>query len=156
MVKLETMDRLSDEYIRGLIEGEGCFTFDTRRKKGKKEKIPTFVIGMHARDEELLRLVRVSMKLANINSNTIYVSGPYRKDGINRGKIAKLIVRDYISLIEVIVPFFYGKLWGNKGIQFQNWVEKIGDSDVPYPYRRIYDLHKKGKFGKFAYHDPKI
>lgn len=150
------MELLSNEYVRGLVEGEGCFTFDTRVKNGEKLKIPTFVIGMHQRDEELLRLVRTSMGLPKINSNSIYVSGPYRKDGVKRGKIARLIVRDYKSLLEVVVPFFYGKLRGNKGVQFQDWIERIGNSDVPYPYRRIFDLHKQGKFGKFAYHDSKI
>ncbi len=150
------MELLSDEYIRGLVEGEGCFTFNIRISKGERHKIPTFVIGMHERDEELLRLMRTSMKLPRINSNSVYVEGPYMKDGQKRGKIAKLIVRDYKSLLEVVIPFFYGKLRGNKGVQFQNWIEKIGASDVPYPYRRIYDLHKKGRFGKFAYYDSKI
>jgi hypothetical protein len=150
MVKLGLMELLSDEYVRGLVEGEGCFTFDTRVKGGEKQKIPTFVIGMHERDEELLRLVRISMKLPNINSNSIYIEGPYRKDGVSGGRVAKLIVRDYKSLLEVIVPFFYGKLRGNKGIQFQEWIEKIGSSDIPYPYRRIYDLHKDGRFGSIS------
>jgi len=147
MVKLEVMNLLSDEYVRGLVEGEGCFTFDTRTKNEERIKIPTFAIGMHERDEELLRLVRISMKLKRINSNSIYVEGPYKKDGANRGKTAKLIVRDYESLLKVIVPFFYGKLHGYKGIQFREWIEKIGNKNVPYPYRRIYDLHKRGFFG---------
>ncbi|MEK7651140.1 MAG: LAGLIDADG family homing endonuclease [Patescibacteria group bacterium] len=150
------MELLSDEYIRGLVEGEGCFTFDTRVKREEKLKVPTFIISMHQRDEELLRLMRTSMKLPKINSNSIYVSGPYRKDGVNRGKMATLIVRDYLSLINVVVPFFYGKLRGYKGVQFQEWIEKIGNTNVPYPYRRIFNLHKQGKFGKFAYYDSKI
>ncbi len=151
------MELLSEEYIRGLVEGEGCFTFDTRTRRGEKQKIPTFVIAMHERDEELLRLMRTSMRLSKINSNSIYINGPYLYDGAtNRGKLAKLIVRDYGSLVEIVVPFFYGKLRGHKGIQFQEWIEKIGNSDVPYPYRRIFDLHKKGRFGKFAYYDSKI
>ena len=80
------MELLSDEYIRGLVEGEGCFTFDTRVKREEKLKVPTFIISMHQRDEELLRLMRTLMKLPKINSNSIYVSGPYRKDGVNRVK----------------------------------------------------------------------
>ena len=32
------MELLSDEYIRGLVEGEGCFTFDTRVKREEKLK----------------------------------------------------------------------------------------------------------------------
>ena len=143
------MELLSEEYIRGLIEGEGCFTFEPKiGRKKEKVRVPVFAIGMHERDQELLRLVRTSMKLPKINSNTVYVNGPYNYNGCkNNGKIAKLIVRDYLSLKEVIVPFFYGKLRGHKGIQFREWIEKIGDKNVPYPYRHIFNLHKKGYWG---------
>lgn len=91
------------------------------------------------------------MKIPAINSNSIYVEGPYyfsKKDGVKRGKMAKLIVRDYKSLSGVVVPFFYGKLHGNKGVQFQEWLEKIGGQDVPYPYREIYNLYKNGYYRK--------
>lgn len=142
------MGVLSDEYIRGLVEGEGCFTFDTRKTKHGPVKIPTFVIGMHERDEELLRSVRTSMHLQQINSNSIYLEKPYRKDGVNRCGIAKLIIRDYRSLSEFIIPFFYKKLHGYKGLQFAEWLEKIGNKDVPYPYKRIYILYKDGFYDK--------
>ncbi len=139
---------LSEEYIRGLVEGEGCFTFEQKTKRGERVKIPVFAIEMHERDEELLRLIRISMNLPRINSNTIYVNGPYFHNGYkDNGRIAKLIVRDYLSLKEVVVPFFYGKLRGHKGVQFREWIEKIGDKNVPYPYRQIYDLHKRGFWG---------
>ena len=41
---------------------------------------------------------------------------------------------------------FYKKLRGNKGVQFENWLNKIGDPEVPYPFRRIYDLYKNGYY----------
>ncbi|OGG43255.1 hypothetical protein A3G50_01220 [Candidatus Jorgensenbacteria bacterium RIFCSPLOWO2_12_FULL_42_11] len=137
---------LSFEYIRGLVEGEGCFTFDKRTTKYKKsikiEKIPTFVIQMHERDRELLRKLRNTLGLPN----SIYILGPYRKDGINRGRMAKLIVRDYISLKDKIIPLFYKKLHGYKAKQFMEWLENIGNSDVLYPYRNLYKLYKSGFF----------
>ena len=42
--------------------------------------------------------------------------------------MATLIVRDYLSLINVVVPFFYGKLRGYKGVQFQEWMRRLGIS----------------------------
>ena len=140
------MEILSFEYIRGLVEGEGCFTFDTRTTKYKnyieKEKIPTFAIQMHERDQELLRKLRNTLGLPN----SVYILGPYRKDGINRGRQARLIVREYESLKDKIVPLFYKKLNGFKAKQFAEWLEKIGSPEVPYPYKNIYKLYKSGFF----------
>ncbi len=47
--RLQTDKKLSYEYIRGLVEGEGCFTFypTTKKKDGSYSKITAFVIGMH-------------------------------------------------------------------------------------------------------------
>ena len=143
------MGELSEEYVRGLVEGEGCFTFDTRYPKNKPpQKIPTFVIAMHQRDHDLLMSVRKTMRLPLINSHSIYDYGPWRKDGCNRGPTSKLIVRDYITLKEIVVPFFYGKLHGNKGKQFYEWLEKIGNDDVPSPHRLIYKFYKDGLYQK--------
>lgn len=140
------MEILSFEYIRGLVEGEGTFTFDTKKIKYrdsiKMKKIPTFAIQMHERDQELLRKLRNTLGL----SNSVYILGPYTKDGVNRGKMAKLIVREYISLKDKIIPLFYKKLHGYKDKQFMEWLEKIGNPEVPYPYKNLYKLWKSGFF----------
>ena len=46
--------KLSNEYIRGLITGEGCFSFCTIGRKGdiKKPKIPAFILSMSIQDKE--------------------------------------------------------------------------------------------------------
>ena len=60
-----------------------------------------------------------------------------------------LVVRKFSSLKNVIVPFFYKKLKGNKGLQFINWLEKIGsDPMVPDIYKLLYRLHSSGYFEK--------
>jgi len=142
----KNIEILSFEYIRGLVEGEGTFTFDTKKIKYrdsiKIKKIPTFAIQMHERDQELLRKLRNTLGLPN----SIYILGPYRKDGINRGRMAKLIVRDYISLKDKIIPLFYKKLHGYKAKQFMEWLENIGNSEVSYPYRNLYKLYKSDFF----------
>ena len=138
---------LSYEYIRGLTEGEGCFSFCTIGWSSKpKIKIPTFVIGMSRRDKELLLKVKEALKLRN----KVYEYGPrIRKDGYKRNGTAILIIRDIGQLKNIIVPLFYKKLRGNKAKQFSEWLEKIGsDPDVPRSYKFIYKIYKAGFYDK--------
>lgn len=139
-----TNNKLSYEYIRGLVDGEGCFTFcTTPDKSGKKYKLPTFEISMHVRDKNLLEMVRDTLSL----KNKVYEFLPYTKDGYNRGNKATLSIRDYYQLRTIIVPFFYNNLKGYKNEQFFAWLEKIGNDPVVHPrYRWIYWLHKTGYY----------
>lgn len=130
------------EYIRGLTEGEGCFTFSVcRRMSGRRYKLPCFIIGMHERDRELLKLVRDKLEL-NIK---IYNRPAWRGDGIQRGRSAILIVRRFNHLKDVIIPLFYKKLHGHKGKQFVEWLEKIGkDPDISDRFKSLYRIYKWG------------
>lgn len=135
--------KISNEYIRGLVEGEGCFTFCTN-SGGKK--VPTFCITMHVRDSELIYTICNRLRLPN----KIYILGPYRKDGIKRGACIRLMVREYDSLKDIIIPFFYKNLYGHKGKQFELWLEKIGnDPMVSRKFKTIYDLYKSGYYDNF-------
>ncbi len=142
--------KLSYEYIRGLVEGEGCFTFYTNNisKKlniKKKRVVPAFVIAMHERDEELLRMMRNTLKL----KNSLYIRTPSNKDGYNRGNAVVLVVREFDQLKDIIIPLFYKKLKGHKGVQFINWLEKIGnDPDVSDRFKSLYRLYKWGMYDK--------
>ena len=100
---------ISDEYLRGLVEGEGCFTFcniPVMGKTGKKFVLPAFTIQMHERDKSLIELLKLRLGL----KNKIYVykvRALMEKSKIyRRGPMAKLIVRDVASLKNKIVPFF--------------------------------------------------
>jgi len=145
--------RLSYEYIRGLVEGEGCFTFCSqslkRDYKGRtvlRTKIPAFTLSMSQRDNELLGCVKETLGLRN----KIY-SYPPRIDKFshNRKGMSLLIIRDVGQLKNVIVPLFYKKLNGNKAKQFENWLENIGlDPDVPKQYKLIHKLYKFGYFDR--------
>lgn len=109
---------ISEDYIRGLIEGEGHFGVD-RRKNG--ERIPSFLITMHPRDKELLEAIRDYLGIKNPiyiydYENRNYTSGKHR---------AMLIIRDMPTLKTKIVPFFKNKLLGFKGTQFEWWLEQF-------------------------------
>ena len=152
--QLETIV-LTNEYIRGLIEGEGCFTFCTISRFSKKLdkkirlKIPAFLLSMHCRDKELITAVKNHLKL----KNTIY---EYKKPPLissnkeyKRGNQVMLIVREIGSLKNIIVPFCYKKLKGYKRKQFEEWIEKIGnDQAVPEVYKLIYRFCHSGYYDR--------
>ena len=139
--------KISYEYIRGLVEGEGCFSFCTSPniKNGKRSRIPAFIISMHERDENLLRLVRDTLGL----KNKVYNYKSFQKDGIKRGRKVVLIVREFKQLKDIIIPFLYKKLVGHKRKQFDEWLEKIGnDPQVPDRFKSLYRLYKWGIYDK--------
>jgi hypothetical protein len=133
---------ISYEYIRGLIEGEGSFTFSTNRSL--KMKVPAFAISMHVRDEELLKMVKDRLNLHN-KIYTYY----YPAKGLNRGPQSTLIVREFGELKNTIIPLCYQKLKGNKGRQFQSWIDKIGaDPWISARFKFLYKLHTSGFYLK--------
>jgi len=104
--------KLSDDYIRGLIEGEGHFGSD-KLKDGKR--IPCFVLKMHVRDKELIEGIRDYLGLYN----WVY---EYKHQGRH---YAMLIIRDTPTLKNKIIPLFKGKLLGFKGTQFEWWLKQF-------------------------------
>jgi len=131
------------DYIRGLTDGEGTFTFSTQRKRHLK--IPAFSIKMHHRDKALLEAVRDKLCL----SNKIYVYNHQGHDGSKRAPQAMLIVREIGQLKNIIVPLFYKTLIGNKAIQFEEWLDKIyKDPEVPHNYKILSILAKSGFYAK--------
>ncbi len=148
--RLRGTTEIKYEYIRGLIEGEGCFSFCSvpsfvKMPDGsfQRPRIPTFALNMHERDRELL--IAINEKLSV--KREIYYFKPYNKDGYNRGGTVRITIRDFGTLKNTIIPLFYNRLHGYKGIQFNNWLEKIGsDPLVPERYKLLYRLHKTGYF----------
>jgi len=149
--KIEVQDYpISFDYIRGLTDGEGCFTFcsSPKIKNGikSKELLPTFCIGMSRRDENLLNLVIAKLKLKN---HLLIFRRVYRKDGYNRQETVRFMVRDIAQLKNIIIPLFYKKLVGYKRTQFEEWIEKIGnDPMVAERYRFLYLMYKNGFYDR--------
>lgn len=64
-----------------------------------------------------------------------------------RGNQVTLIVREFPSLKNIIVPFCYKRLKGYKGGQFKEWIEKIGnDPEVSDTYKLIYRFYHSGYY----------
>ncbi|MBI2096704.1 MAG: LAGLIDADG family homing endonuclease [Candidatus Sungbacteria bacterium] len=123
--KEEIKDLITDDYIRGLIEGEGCFG-NMRNAKG--DQIPAFVLKMHMRDKELIEAIRDYLGLPD----RVY---EYKYRGRH---FALLQVRDIGSLKNVIIPLFRGKLLGHKGLQLKAWLDN-------YPYLKSLNIINKPK-----------
>ncbi|MCL4405437.1 MAG: hypothetical protein M1361_00570 [Patescibacteria group bacterium] len=150
----DTKTSLSEGYVRGLIDGEGYFAFSTspggrRSVNGRvvtyKFRIPEFAIGMHERDANLIKGVRDTMGLSSV----VHIYKSFDKDGCKRGRRAFMCVRDIGQIKNIIVPFFYDRLVGYKGTQFNEWLEKIGnDPDVQRRFKLVYRLHKPGFYNK--------
>lgn len=138
---------LTYEYIRGLIDGEGCFSFHTssKNKNGRRSRIPVFALAMHERDTELIVDLRNTLGLRN----KVYNHKSSLSDGYNRGRKAVLFVRELDQLKDIIIPLCYKKLKGYKSKQFIIWLEKIGsDPDVSYRLKSLYRLYKWGFYDK--------
>jgi len=149
----KTMD-ISNEYIRGLIEGEGCFSFHvgSKRPDGRKYRMPAFVISMHIRDKKLIESIRdklglkvkIYYRVPRVNIKNAKTGTAYLSE-----RQAILVVRDFKQLKDIIIPFFYKKLKGYKETQFMNWLEKIGsDPDISDRYKSLYRLYKWGMYDK--------
>jgi len=134
---------ISYEYIRGLIEGEGCFSFSSPGRTGQRGgKIPSFTLSMTSRDKDLIWSVRDKLGLRN----TVYeYKTKPREDLYDRQSKVILIVRDIGQLKNIIVPLCYKKLCGNKGVQFENWIREIGsDPKVSKGYKFIHHIYHSG------------
>lgn len=131
---------ITPDFIRGLIVGEGCFTFSTRREGllNKRVKIPTFSLKMHVHDKELLIAVRGVLGL----DARVY------EYNHNKRHYVLLIIRNIGDIKDIIIPFFYNKLAGYKEIQFNQWLEKFNEPDVAEGYRFIYGLYKSGYYNR--------
>lgn len=148
MAQKELIQKLPFDYIRGLIDGEGCFSFSTNTRE--QRKVPSFALRMHSRDKNLVEMVRDTLGLKNRIYEYHYPHN-YPGKGIkfNRGPQVILIVRELGSLKNVIVPFFYKRLYGHKGKQFEEWMEKIGsDPYVSESYKFIYKIYKDGFYDR--------
>src|SRR3989344_4311721 len=139
------MPRLSYDYIRGLIDGEGCFSFCSAPARKGRVLLPAFILGMSVRDKELVGGVRDMLLL----KNKVYTYRNEGKDSVKRQPKVVLIICDPVALRRTIVPLFYKKLIGYKGKQFEAWIERIGsDPLVPANYKIIYRLCKSGFYDK--------
>src|SRR5579862_5763191 len=110
---------ISFDFIRGLVVGEGCFTFSSITYKGHRNCIiPAFILSMSSQDHDLVLNLKNILKI----KGCFYEYPPRnQKDGYKRQGKSILIVRDVGQLKNIIVPLFYKKLNGFKSVQFLDW-----------------------------------
>ncbi|SRR5258708_7182964 len=110
---------LPQDYIAGLVDGEGCFSLNFRRDvRRERKKSPiyfrwkaAFSIVMRMDDHSLLELVKTTLGCGDIT--------------YSRGNV-RFQVQDTQILQSIIVPFFtLHKLYGKKSKDFQLWKEAV-------------------------------
>lgn len=144
MIRETSVINISHDYIRGIVQAAGTFTFTTSVKLEslRSRRIPAFQLRMHADNRKLLEAMGDKLGL----KNKIYVYR-YSKDGAKRQPSALLIVREFDALRSIIIPLFYDQLLGRKKEEFSEWLKRIGtDPTVPKSYKLLYRLHKNGYY----------
>lgn len=130
---------VSNEYLRGVVEGEGCFTLC----KHGNIKVPTFALQMHERDKELLLTLSSRLRLHRL----LYEIEANSRGGIERGPAVRIMVRDALTIKNILIPFFYKKLHGHKGQQFEKWVAQMGsDTAISKSFKEIHALYVSGYY----------
>lgn len=124
-----TPELLSNDFIAGLIVGEGTFFWTTN--KNSLKKIPAFALKFHIRDFDLLINVKYSLKLEEKIHEYTHKNRHY----------AFLIVRSFYGLRRIIEDI-YPHLSGHKKIQFIEWFKKFGDENARSQDRSIYNVFK--------------
>ena len=111
----DIVDRLSNDWLVGFIDGEGCFHVGINKNPEVSfgyQILPELTVVQHKRDIALLHKIRSVMKC-----------GVVRK---NHGDRYCWRVRDLKNLSEVIVPFFEKhKLKSKKAIEFIKFAKVV-------------------------------
>ena len=108
-------------WITGFVDGEGCFTVPMHRNPTSAvgwQVQPQFVVVQAASSVRALETLRDYFGCGRINVNT-------RRDN-HREPLYRYIVRRFVDLDEIIVPFFQTyPLWTAKRENFLKFVEVL-------------------------------
>jgi LAGLIDADG endonuclease len=108
-------------WITGFVDGEGCFTVPIHRNPTSSvgwQVQPQFVVVQGASSVKALEALRDYFGCGRINANL-------RRDN-HREPLYRYIVRRFVDLDEIIVPFFQNhRLWTAKRENFEKFVEVL-------------------------------
>ncbi len=85
--------KLNPHWLIGFIDAEGCFSVTLHRRKLKWQVLPKFIIGLHSRDEDLLKNIKLYFNYGNIFRSK-------SKESIT------FIVCDMNSINNILIPHF--------------------------------------------------
>jgi len=113
MYKENKARKISEEYIAGFVDGEGCFSLTMRKDKGRYLYWKAlFAIELREDDSQILKIIQEFFNCGSILFNS-------------RG-VVRYQITDSAVLLNTIVPFFSKySLIGKKGSDFILWKEAI-------------------------------
>lgn len=97
--------KISDDYLYGFIEGEGCFyvgIVPSTTNKNRFQVIPFFKVSQNPKGKVILDFLRKRLNCGYIKPNDKKISSD---------KSLAFVVRDILSLKEKVIPFFEGNLF---------------------------------------------
>lgn len=109
---------ISDDYIAGFVDGEGCFSLTVRRdiRYERKSKATyyswkiSFAISLRGDDKQILEKIREHFKCGTVTTSVNH--------------IVRYQVSNLDDIYKKIIPFFQkNQLFGKKSKDFKLWVE---------------------------------
>lgn len=101
--------KISDDYLCGFVEGEGCFyvgIVPSKETKNGYQIIPFFKVSQNPKGKVILDYLKKRLNCGYIKPNDKKTSSD---------KTLAYVVRDFSSLKEKVIPFFEGKLYIKRG-----------------------------------------
>ncbi|PIT92895.1 MAG: hypothetical protein COU06_02825 [Candidatus Harrisonbacteria bacterium CG10_big_fil_rev_8_21_14_0_10_38_8] len=114
------MSNPTEEYVAGLVNCIGRFTFYTTYRKGVKLKTPAFLVSIPASNKYILEVIVATLDL----KERIYTHKNIQSDHVSREKRCILIIRKYGSLRKII-DFSYKYLLPEKILEMESWLAEI-------------------------------
>lgn len=129
---------ISDEYLYGFIEGEGCFyvgIVPLKDTESKYQVIPFFKVSQNPRGKVILDYLKKRLDCGYVKLND-------RKESSD--KSLAFVVRDIESLKSKVVPFFEEKLIikRNEFLKFKEIIEMMSEKQhlTTEGFRHILDI----------------
>ncbi len=107
-----TKRKITEDYISGFVDGEGCFSLSLRKDKGRYFYWKAiFAIVIRNDDDKIIKQIKKYFDCGSIS---------YSKDCI------RYQITDTTELMTIIIPFFEKfPLIGKKGDDFKLWREAV-------------------------------
>lgn len=130
--------KISDDYLYGFIEGEGCFyvgIVPSQDTKNGFQVIPFFKVSQNPKGKVILDFLKKRLDCGYVKPND-------KKNSSD--KSLAYVVRDIISLKEKVIPFFEEKLFIKREefLKFKKIIDLMSDKKhlTAQGFREIIDI----------------
>ena len=115
----ERLARVSDDYLVGFVDGEGCFYVGIVKSKetvSKWQVIYLFKVSQNPSGKRVLEILKNRLDCGYIKANSLTDK---------TDKSLAFVVRDLQSIKQKVIPFFQNKLLTNKAQDFDKFCQVV-------------------------------